>query len=335
MAFRKIRNFLKNIPFIYFPYIYVKKVYRSIFNFKKNLDITAQCWDESSTAADPTYWWNLPVIRSEIQKRITGNGEVSWYTKEIRERKTPFGRILCFGDGKGMAAEAWQTKRDTKEIIYMNISPGEGKRFEKLMNEVGCYIPYKFVKADANKFDYSVLGKFDTIIAVGTFHHLYNFYEIFRQLNDQLNENGILYADEYVGPSKWKYDSKVIDIINNLLHNLPNELIARRKKVKQKDFSYLWINCGDPSEAIRSSKLDQELRNHFSLIEAVHFGGSLLLPFFMTSQMSPNRLKVNNWYDTETGKVEAKKLVELEEKLIQKGELKPDYMYYKLGKKTV
>lgn len=321
------------------PKIFLKRVkhvlgknIKKILFYTNKLTRTAHFWDQTDTAISREYWGNIKAIKQLTQKRITGNPSLSWYTKQIRERKNPFGRILTFGDGHGMAAEAFLTKRDTSEIVYINISAGEGERFKKKMEELNIDIPCSFIRADANLFDFSSIGHFDTIIDVGAFHHFSNFESIFPQLNNQLKPEGVMYVDEYVGPSKWTFSQMVIDTINELLLSLPEQLVAHRLKVRKKDFERIWKNCGDPSEAIRSGELDQALHRYFKVEEAVFFGGSLLMPFFMTSHLDPCRLNIDNWHNTEIGISESERLVRFEQNLVTSGKLNKDYQYYKIKK---
>ena len=309
----------------------LKKIAKNLIHIS-DIKKTAKFWNEVDTSLSLEYWWNNKVIRSFIQKNITGDPEISWYTKKIKERKTPFGRILAFGDGYGMAFEAYITRKDTTEIVYLNISEGEESRFKKKAKELGINIPCTFICANANTFDYTSLGDFDTIISVGAFHHMKNFKYIFPQLNKILKTDGIVYVDEYVGPSKWRFNEFIVDIINQLLNSLPEELIADRKEVKKKDFYNLWKKSGDLFEAIKSDELDSMLKKYFNLVEETSFGGTLLQPFFLTAHLKPCRLKIYNWHYTEIGKRESKKLVELEYELIKSEKIGKDYLYYAFEK---
>ncbi|MCK4835492.1 MAG: class I SAM-dependent methyltransferase [Candidatus Aminicenantes bacterium] len=295
---------------------------------------TAWFWDQTNTALSMEYWWNNKIFREFIQRDITGDAQLSWYTDKIRQRKTVFGRTLTFGDGYGMAAEAFLSRRDTTEIVYVNISRGEGERFRKKIEELDMGIPCHFIQADANSFDFSTLGFFDTIIDVGAFHHFENFERIFPQLNDLLRPEGLMYVDEFVGPSKLKFDQPVIDIINDWLKNLAGELISNRKPVSQNDFHMTYRRGGDPSEGIRSGDLQRMLLHHFHLIESTSFGGSVLHPFFLTANLKPRRLNIPNWHHTETGRIESERLVRMEKELIEAGKIQPNYVYFLFQKKT-
>jgi len=295
--------------------------------------LTAMTWNTLNTAQDPAYWWNFPVVREVTLERVTGDPSLSWYTQKVRERSSEFGRTLAFGDGHGMAAEAAVTRRDTREVVYFNISEGEGRRFLSLFAEHHFAFPYRFVRGDANRFDFTSLGPFDTIISVGSFHHFENLEGIFPQLGQILKAGGTLYADEFVGPSKWKYGPELIGQLNQWLGDLPGELIRDRTPLATDEFFTLWKNGNDPSECVRSSELDASLRRHFRVVEDRHFGGTLLMPFFLTSALQPCRLNIPNWRHAELGKDTLRRLAQQEAEWIAAGKFPPHYIYYVLTKK--
>ncbi len=297
------------------------------------LNTTADFWNETVTALCSEYWFNFQTIRELITTRLTGSADVTWFTQQILERKTPFGRILAFGDGYGMAAEAIQTRRDTSELVYFNLAAGEGKRCEETLEKVAMDKPYRFVQADANQFVYDRLGMFDTIIDVGAFHHLKNFETAFPRINGILKKDALLYIDEFVGPSKYNYSQRVLDIINDWLQTLPDSLVANRKPVKKADFISLWERCPDPSEGIRSGDLDQALMDNFRLLSCDDVGGTLLQPFFLTSYLSPCRLNITNWHNSPEGKEWAATLVHREEELLKTMEITSDYRDYVFTRK--
>jgi SAM-dependent methyltransferase len=312
----------------------LKRAYRRIFPRKDgDRQATAEFWDKTETALAPEYWANLQTIRSLVQERVTGSPDLAWFTKKVLERSTPFGRTLTFGDGHGMAAEAFQKRRDTSEIIAINVSAGEGKRFRATMELVAMDKPHRFVQADANTFAYQQLGLFDTIIDVGAFHHFEKFEIAFPRINEILKKDGRLYVDEFVGPTKYRFHKEVVAVINEWLRTLPASLIADRRPVTQADFIDLWKRGPDPSECVRSGDLDKALRDNFRLLECDEVGATLLQPFFLTSHLSPCRLNIANWHRAPEGREAAARLVKQEEDLLKKGVLTADYRYYVFTRK--
>lgn len=296
---------------------------------------TAATWDAIQTSIAPEYWGNFKVVRELTQKRITGDTNLSWYTMQIQKRVNPFGRVLAFGDGKGMAAEAAIVRKNTSEIVYFNISNEECQRFLKLVTENKITVPVRCFIGDANTYNFHDLGNFDTIISVGAFHHMKNFNKIFSHLNDILAPDGLIYIDEFVGPRKWSFNRRVRRQINELLSSLPATLVLDRRPVRIWDFFILWLRANDPSEAVRSDKLKAAIELKFKVQESDHFGGSLLFPFFQTSYMRPHRLNIPNWHNTEVGIFKLKELVMLENQLIESSTLSKNYMYYVLQKKII
>ncbi len=311
-----------------------KKLKSFLRRLLPNLKQTASVWDQVETAKASEYWWNFAAVRAVNLKRITGDPGLSWYTWQIARRERPFGRVLAFGDGKGMAAEAALTKKDTSEVVYVNISHEECRRFDDLFSNNGIAVPRRCIVADANHYDYRQLGRFDTIISVGLFHHMNGFGSLFTQLNDVLDDSGMLYADEFTGPSQWRYEGRVVELVNGILGSLPDALVLDRGRVQGRDFHRLWKICGDPSESVRSGELHAALLDNFSVRETAHFGGSLLFPLFQTTYMTPRRLNVPNWHETAAGRTEIARLAAWEESLIESGEVPPHFRYYMLGKKA-
>lgn len=294
---------------------------------------TALSWSMHSTPQASSYWANFQVVKEIYQKRVTGSPSLSWYTWKIQERPGPFGRILAFGDGKGMAAEAALARNDTYEVIYFNISRGECRDFERLFSGHHFDFPFRYVIGDANRFDFAQFGAFDTVISVGAFHHFEKFERIFPRLNRILKPDGLLYADEFIGPSRWRYEGEIIEMINRYLKSLPEELLLDRQPVAGEEFYRLWKNGLDPSESIRSAELDEWLRNSFTVLESHPFNGTLLFPFFLTAEFDPRRLNIKAWHDSDIGRNELKKMAVQEDKWVSSGLLAPHFMYYTLGKK--
>ncbi len=258
---------------------------------------------------------------------------MSWFTMQIRRRQTPFGRVLAFGDGMGMAVEAAVVRKDTSEIIYFNISREECRRFLKLLDENRLEVAARCMIGDANTFDFRSLGIFDTIISVGAFHHMKKFDRIFSQLNQILAPDGLIYVDEFVGPRKLRFGGHVCDRINEQLSVLPDTLVLNRKRVKPWEFFLFWLRGEDPSEAVCSDRLAAAIERNFEVAESEHFGGSFLFPFFLTSCLHPRRLHIPNWHMTSEGAAELQRLVRLENQLIDSGVLSKDYVYYVLRKR--
>jgi len=291
---------------------------------------TAAAWNELNTTSDSAYWMHIPGVTELVNRKVNGSPTLAWYTRQVEQRATPFGRVLAFGDGYGMAAEAIQTRRDTTEVVYLNVCPGEERRFRDVMSLVRADIPLQFVQADANAFPFETLGTFDTIIDVGAFHHFRRLGPIFAQLNRALRPEGRLYVDEYVGPSRYHFGRAAMRHVNRILRELPAELVRSRQSVRRRDYLDLWRRGPDPSEGIRSTQLDRALHRHFTPLEILPYGGTVLQPLFLATLLDPPRLDIAAWHRQPAGRETAVRLWDEEEQEIARGALRSDYAFYVL-----
>ncbi len=97
---------------------------------------------------------------------------------------------------------------------------------------------------------------YDVIFGVSAVHHFKELEYIFSEVKKALKPGGFFFLNEYVGPSKFQWTDKQLNVINNLLQILPEKYRLRRKD------SIIKTNCRkptisemdiiDPSEAVRS-----------------------------------------------------------------------------------
>jgi len=295
---------------------------------RETIQRVAEFWDGVDTATCAEYWGNFPMVRRAINARVAGSPDTTWFTRQILARTGRFGRVLTFGDGYGMAAEAYQRRHDTDEIVYLNVSSGEGRRFAQRLADVDYRGARAFVQGDANTLDYLSLGMFDTIIDVGTFHHLFAFELIFPQLHRILKPGGILYVDEFVGPTRYHFTRPVIDWVNRQLRDLPASLVKSRRRVRQGDYVEMLTGGNDPSECVRSGELQRALLDAFRVLSVDDMGGTLLQPLFLTSNLRQCRLNIGNWHETPDGEAELARLVAEETEWIRTGRVSSDYRNY-------
>ena len=149
-----------------------------------------------------------------------------------------------------------------------------------------------------------------------------------------LNPGGLLFIDEYIGPSCYGFSRYVIELINRQLIKLPSSLVLSRQPVTKKDFSDLWLKGKDHSEGIRSARLEKSLHKHFNQVCCDFYGGTLLQPFFLTTHLNPCRLNIPNWHQSKEGAVALTELINLENQLIENGILKSDYAFFIFSRKS-
>ena len=133
---------------------------------------------------------------------------------------------------------------------------------------------------------------------------------------------------EYIGPSFLQFNDQQINIINEMLTEIPDHL--RRDKngnIKQ----YAWkatleeILADDPSEAVRSSEIMDILEMHLKIRQCNMTGGTLLDSLLHGI--------ADNFEKSSLGKEILANLISREKELIEKQVIQSDYVFLVAEKK--
>jgi SAM-dependent methyltransferase len=126
---------------------------------------------------------------------------------------------------------------------------------------------------------------FDLIFFHAAMHHVGNLEGLFEQIARSLRPDGLLYLDEYIGPSRHEWNPETIEFADALYRLFPR-LWRKRDRLAYP------IEPDDPSEAVRSSEIPAFLRSSMEVLEEHPYGGhllSLILPELDPAALSPER----------------------------------------------
>jgi hypothetical protein len=146
------------------------------------------------------------------------------------------------------------------------------------------------------------------------------------QIHDSLAADGVLIANEYVGPNQLQWLPAQVDAINEVLAILPDRYLRRISDPT--DFKRRfpgpspieWMNEHDPSEAVRSEEIIPLVQSKFDLVELKFFGGTLL-------HMMLQDIVGNFNPPSEANDCILRLICHLEWKLIKTGALASDFAY--------
>lgn len=245
------------------------------------LKVGAQ-WARRETAVRS--WWNSPVVLAEIQRRVTGDQDtpVEQYFRD-RYCPTPFPRALSLGAGGGQLERSMLALGVCREILGIDIS-------EARVEHANAAIPENL--KDRLAFECHNLevwrpeGQFDLLIARDVLHHIAHIEELCESLNGLLRPGSLLYVDEYVGPTRFQWTDKQLEVIARLLDRLSPSLVAdlvepaRGPRRRAQRPTVANMIASDPSESVRSEELTSVLRAHFELVERRPYGGAVFHQLF-------------------------------------------------------
>lgn len=129
---------------------------------------------------------------------------------------------------------------------------------------------------------------YDLIIFFHSLHHVENLEKSLKEVKKALKNNGLLLIVDFIGPSRFQWSDKQIEIAQELLDIIPFKYkrvlsvteTASSHKTKITRPSPDEVAQGDPSEAVRSSDIMPIVANEFRIIEKKFMGGTLLSLLF-------------------------------------------------------
>jgi SAM-dependent methyltransferase len=123
----------------------------------------------------------------------------------------------------------------------------------------------------ASDFNRPVLPRntYDIVFFNQSLHHVGKLEKLFRAVLRAMKPEAVLYLDEYIGPSRTQWNDEVIAPHRAVFATLPAE-------ARKGNFLPLPIQYDDPSEAIRSGEIVEQLKIGFEIEEMRNYGGNLL-----------------------------------------------------------
>lgn len=215
-------------------------------------------------------WASHPLARARINRRISGDPDV-WPTTWLKERLSGRPRIreaVSVGCGMGELERDLVRLDLVDRITGIEISPvcvGEASR---AVAEAGLGSRISYRCADAWT-ELATFRDLDAVFFHASLHHFDRLDEMARLLRRVLAPGGLLYLDEYVGPSPEEWSLRDEIRWNWHYYHLP-KVVRRVGRIRPP------INLDDPTEAVASSEILPAIEREFSTLERRDYGGNLL-----------------------------------------------------------
>jgi len=239
------------------------------------LDPTA-FWDREAAAPltpPDAHWMANPIVRRYIGESITGDPRgwpLDWFQQQTRGRT--FQHALSIGCGTGPLERDLVRRGIATRIDAFDGSPKsiEIARAEAAATGYGHQIAY-FVD-DFNTIELP-RAKYDLVCFHQSLHHVEKLERLLWQVRRTLTPDGLLYLDEYVGPSRTYWNARSTRWYRVLYHLLP-------RGVRYFDDFQPPVQPDDPSEAVRSGDILSRVAIGFDIEAFRGYGGNLLAVLF-------------------------------------------------------
>jgi SAM-dependent methyltransferase len=240
-------------------------------------DAAVRYWDHHHhVAEDPLFWMANPLCRAAINRRVTGDPNLwplDWFARDFS--RGGFRRGLSLGCGMGSLERSARRIGLCESILGLDFSAeslGVGRERARAEDVRGV----TYAAADLNDPDFGVAA-FDVVFIHQSLHHVVEVERLLDAAARCLAPGGLLYLDEWTGPSQDEWTPDKLQRAAALYAAAPRPWRNHRRLKPP-------ISLDDPSEAVRSSAILPAARERFTTVEERPYGGQLVA--VLLSQMN-------------------------------------------------
>jgi SAM-dependent methyltransferase len=240
---------------------------------EKQHDAAAQFWDQESVSPTHVSWMADPAVREYINISVSGDPHLwpmDWFLRFLDGRR--FGRALSIGCGTGPLERDLILRGICQSVDAFDGSPGSIEIARTLAAEEGVGDRIHYYVDDFNEPKLP-RNAYDIVFFHQSLHHVAKLEKLMGAILRALRPGGLLYLDEYIGPSRFDWDEALIAPHRAVFEQMPAEW-------RLYDPLPLPIHPVDPSEAVRSSEILPQLQRGFRLLARRDYGGTFLSVLF-------------------------------------------------------
>jgi SAM-dependent methyltransferase len=247
--------------------------------------LAARFWSRTHASGGLRTWMAEPCVRAYVNKSVSGSPSVwpmEWLADVLEDAPLP--SCISLGCGEGALERDLRTKSIVTSALGIDLSESildiarEKAERDRLSN-----IDYRV--GDMNRLDLP-LATFVGAFFHHSLHHVADLESCLGAVHDSLVPGGLLYLDEYLGPSRREWRKPMLGRAQEVFAALPAS-VKRARRLR------LPIDWRDPSEALRSSEILGVVRSLFEVTTIRPYGGNLLAVIYpyldLTGVSQPER----------------------------------------------
>ncbi len=261
-------------------------------------------WDAGAPGEpEDRYWGAQPLVRRAINRRVTGDPNrwpMEWFADKYVPAALPLG--LSVGCGTGLLERDVFVKGICERVEGVDFSPEAITEARRAAEEAGLARRLDYRVEDINAIRLPRQA-YDIVFFHGSLHHIRNVERVLEEVQAALKPGGLLFLDEYMGPSRSEWREAEWGFARSAFDALPEELKNRPELA-------IPLPMDDPSESVRSSAILPAARRLFATLEDRPYGGNIL--WFVFPCLDIARLREDR---TDA----LSRLIALEDHLLEKG----------------
>ena len=164
---------------------------------------------------------------------------------------------------------------------------------------------------------------YDLVFGIQSVHHFKELEHVFSEVRKTLKPGGVFVLHEFIGPTRFQWSDRQLEIVNGIIGFLPGKYRTNRKEPgtfirPAARPSIQEMISMDPSEAVRSGEIVKLLHDFFDIVEFRNLGGAVL-------QLLLEGITGNFDYDSPEDMRYMKLFFEIEDLMMEMGEVPSDF----------
>jgi len=217
-------------------------------------------------------WMAHPLVRHYINESISGSRDdwpLDWFQ---RAYPRTFERALSIGCGTGALERDLLRRNVTHTIDAFDLSNESLMIARTAAAAEGLQDRVTYFRGDFNAMTLQ-RDHYDLVCFHQSLHHVKNIEPLLREVLCAIKADGVLYLDEFIGPSRTDWNAFTVRWYRALYQSFP-------RNVRYFDDFAMPIQEEDPSEAIRSADIFSRLVIGFDVEQFRGYGGNILAMMF-------------------------------------------------------
>jgi SAM-dependent methyltransferase len=226
-------------------------------------------------------WIGIPQVHLNFNYLMTGSRDVYWVVR-LRERHFPSGDAgdaLSLGCGDGHLDRIFKNCGFRfQSLTGIDLSPRAIERAQELAEQMELAPQIRYLAENLNQSRLPAAA-FDFIYFFQSLHHIEALEHVLTECRRALRPGGVMMVNEFVGPSRFQWSARQVEMANGLITLLPDHLRRDLRTGRLKTTAICptidEMIAGDPSEAVRSAEIEPLLKEYFHVVDEWNWGGTL------------------------------------------------------------
>ena len=253
----------------------------------KDEELVVQRWSEHGSDGESfsrnIYWGAIPEVQERLRQKLAHdqNDWVTYCVKTYIGDRAPVETMVSLGCGQGSLERQLASLNAFRRCDAFDITPDAITQARRLANEAGfSNIDYHVANIEDLELGAEL---YDAAWFAHSLHHVNDLEKVVELVANALKTDGLLFFNEYVGPSRFAFVPRQKEALSNAFGLIPKDY--RRSFIAGYPEEFLQspqipdpkeVAKVDPSEAIRSEEILDVVRRYFEIVEKRDLGGTLL-----------------------------------------------------------